>query len=144
MRNGYHSTNKGNERLELLREFSSVPTGNGHIRSATAYGTPDGIVVEVHGTRVYRHLYPWDRRPTEDSQRKEETEYEPDFPAVPPTVKTWGEFVPVKRVRLTLATNLEGEVGELWKEDVEGVYRDDPYEGSHVHEHFASTLNLDR
>ena len=36
------------------------------------------------------------------------------------------------------------KINRFYYRTLEGAYRDDPYEGSHVHEHFASTLNLDR
>ena len=36
------------------------------------------------------------------------------------------------------------KINRFYDRTLEGAYRDDPYEGSHVHEHFASTLNLDR
>lgn len=141
----YAHTNKGNEQSGLSKgSEDGTGTNNGFIRFATAYGTPDGIVVEVYSNKHRRYFHPykgWQEKSSERLSTPDEIE-ERDWKAdMPPTLKMWGDLVPVRKVKITPASGLKGREHAVWVEDVEGIYRDDPFEGSHVHEHYASTMN---
>ncbi len=139
--------NRKNNHTELLHELSDVgDSERGFVRFATAYGTPDGIVVEIYGSKVSKHIYPLNgHRELSTREKLESLVTEPVYEqdGLPHTIKTWGNFVSVKRVKVTPATYLDGKSRRTWREDVEGSYRDDPFEGSHIHEHSVSSLNME-
>lgn len=144
MKNGYHSTNKGNESLDLLRELSGDQTRNGHIRFATAYSTPDGIVVEIYGSKSHRYVYPHNGRRQEKIEMLSvvnEIDEADGQINLPLTIRTLGDVIPVSKVRITPVSRLGRKEREIWMEDVEGIYRDDPRDGSHYFEHLVERLS---
>lgn len=107
------------------------------INFATAYGTRKGVVVEVHGTRTC--VYNWIPEPSQSHPSAKADQELPSYNSMsPPTVRTFGNFIHVKHVRITPASRLGKKDFEIWKTDVEGNYRTDPFESSHGPEHQIS------